>query len=78
MGDPTQDLKTASDLLDEWESGMRPARVQALRHDLMHHTGLIVPHRRSEIESYMTRMKGQITRWLRAAAEEEDAGRDRE
>lgn len=64
----------AIDLLEEWEAdetGLRTARVQALRSDLMDATGVYIPHRRSELEGYMTRMKGQITRKLREAAEAE-------
>lgn len=62
------------DLLAEWEAGgttgLRPSRAQALRSDLMEHTGMWFPHRRSELESNMERMKGQITLWLRKAVEE--------
>jgi hypothetical protein len=67
----------ARDLLDEWEeggTGLRPARAQALRADLMEHTGMYMPHRRTELESYLTRMRSQITRKLREAVEaSEDA-----
>lgn len=65
----------ARDLLDEWEAGttgLRTARAQALRHELAEHTGMFIPHSRSGLESYMERMKGQITRKLREAAEAEE------
>lgn len=68
-------MANAEELLEEWESGestgLRPARVQILRTDLMTVTGLIIPHRRSELEAYLDRFQGQITRKLREAVEEE-------
>lgn len=64
----------ASDLLAEWEeggSGLRPARAQVLRADLMEHTGIWLPHRRSELESFLDRFKPHITRKLRERVAEE-------
>lgn len=66
----------ASELLDEWKSGdssgMRPSRVQQVRDDLIEHTGMGVPRRLPEIESWMERMKGTVTQKLREAADEEE------
>ena len=62
------------ELLEEWEeggdTGLRPKRIQAVRGDLMEYTGIAVPHRVGHIESWLPRMKAQITRSLREAAEE--------
>lgn len=66
---------TPEELLNEWTeglSGMRPQRVQEVRSDLMEHTGLYFPRRISEIEPYVERMKGEVTKRLKAAAEESD------
>lgn len=67
-------------LLEEWEggkrTGIRPARAQVLRMDLMEATDLYLPHRRGELEAFLDRMRGQITRRLRervAEMEEEAA-----
>lgn len=49
-----------------WEA---PTRAQALRGDLMEHTGMWFPHRRSELESYLNSMRGQIIRKLRESVE---------
>lgn len=65
---------TPEELHTEWEeggTGLRPARVQALRTDLMDVTGIWLPHRRSELEGYIERFRGQITRRLREAVHEE-------
>jgi len=63
----------AQDLYDEWtegeSTGVRAQRVQVLRGDIQRHTGLAVPHRIPEIESWMPRMKGQITKKLKQAVE---------
>lgn len=71
-------MTDAEALLEEWESGgttgLRVARVQALRTDLMKHTGIYIPHRRAELEGYMSRMRGQMTRKLREAVEEAEQG----
>lgn len=65
----------AQELYDEWTSGetsgVRPQRVKKLREDIRRHTGMYVPRRIPEIESWQPRMKGQITKKLRIAAEEE-------
>lgn len=65
----------ASELLEEWtsgeQSGMRPQRVQRVREDLREYTDLPIPRRIPEIESYVERMKGEITKQLKAAAEDE-------
>ena len=59
------------ELLVEWEAGMRPARIQALRGDLMAVTGIYVPHRRSAINGvWYDHYRGQVTRALREAVEE--------
>lgn len=64
-------MTDAQDLLEEWTdgetTGVRPARVQALRDDLMEHTDLYVPRRVPEIENWLQQMKGQVTRKLREA-----------
>ena len=69
-------MTDAEALLEEWESGestgLRVARMQALRTDLMEVTGIWLPHRRSELEGYMERFRGQITRKLREAVEPGD------
>lgn len=66
-------MTDAKALLEEWEAdgrtGLRPAHVQALRSDLMAVTGIWLPNRRVELEGYVVRMRGQITRKLREAAE---------
>lgn len=62
------------ELLAEWEdggTGLRPARLQAVRGDLMQYTGMAVPHRVGDIENWLPRMKAQVTRRLREAAEEQ-------
>ncbi|AGM11979.1 hypothetical protein DNAM5_120 [Haloarcula californiae tailed virus 1] len=63
----------AQQLLDEWEegetTGVRPARVKQIRDDLREVTGLHVPRRTHEIESWLETMKSQVTRKLREAAE---------
>lgn len=65
----------AEELLAEWESGesngLRPARIQELHDDLQRITGEPVPHRVSEIESWLERKKSHLTRLLREAVEEE-------
>ena len=75
---------TPEELLEEWESGdstgLRPARIQMLHNDLREHTGLPIPRARSEIESWQERMKGEVTKRLRAAAGkyEEDSEEEEE
>lgn len=67
-------MVSATALLEEWKeggTGLRPARVQALRTDLMEVTGIWLPHGHSEIEGYTERFRGQITRRLREAVAEE-------
>lgn len=68
---------TPEELLEEWtggeSSGMRPQRVQDVRDELMEYTGLTFPRRISELEAYTERMKGQITRKLKDAAEEAES-----
>lgn len=68
----------AQDLLDEWEdgetTGVRPARVKQIRDDLRRVTGMYVPRRTHEIEGWLDSMKGQVTRKLREAADEESDG----
>lgn len=63
----------ADELLQEWEegetTGVRPARVKEIRDDLSEVTGVYVPRRPSEIEGWLDKMKGQVTRKLRVAAE---------
>lgn len=62
------------ELLAEWEdggTGLRPARLQAVRGDLMDYTGIAVPHRVGDIENWLPTMKAQVTRRLREAAEEQ-------
>jgi hypothetical protein len=63
----------AQELNDEWTdgetSGMDNKRLQLLREDIMHVTGLTVPRRLPALESWQKRMKGQVTRKLREAAE---------
>lgn len=75
MTDKQSPKTDAKALLEDWEAanegGLRPAMVQSMRSDLMEATKIFIPHRRSEIESYMNRMKGQITRKIREAAEAE-------
>lgn len=72
--------KNAQELLDEWEdgesTGVRPARVKQIRDDLRRVTGMYVPRRTTEIEGWLDSMKGQVTRKLREAAEEEADGDD--
>ena len=69
-----------TELLEEWtsgeQSGMRPQRVQQLRDDLREHTGLPFPRRIPEIEAYVGRMKGEITKQLKEAASDDDAEGD--
>lgn len=64
------------ELREEWESGdetgMRPARVQEVRSDLMDATGLPIPRRRVAIEGWLETMKPQVTRALREATGEYD------
>lgn len=66
----------AEELYNEWtegeSSGVRPARVQELRDELRRHTGLAVPRRVPEIESWLPRMKGQITKKLKQAAQADE------
>lgn len=71
-------MPDAQQLLDEWTSGetngMRPARVQAVRDDLMEATGEYIPRRISEIEATLLdipQRRGVVTRKLRAAAGED-------
>lgn len=72
---------TPEDLLSEWEgdddepTGMRAARVQKVRDDLMAATGEYVPRRISEIEALVLespQRKAVITRKLREAVEGAD------
>ncbi|MFB6284580.1 MAG: hypothetical protein ABEK59_11755 [Halobacteria archaeon] len=69
-------MKDAEELFDEWgegeDSGMRPKRVQELRQDLQEATGMYIPRRLPEIESYVERMRGHITRKLKKAASDDD------
>lgn len=71
---------TPEELLSEWEdgerTGMRPARAQQLRTDLMSATNLYLPHRRGELEAFLDRMRGQITRRLRERVAEEEAAEE--
>lgn len=68
-------MTSAQEIYEEWTdgetSGVRAARVQTLRSDIMEHTDLFVPRRRAHIEAWTERMKPQITRKLREAAESE-------
>lgn len=63
----------AKELYNEWTegetSGLRPARVIELRDELQEYTGMAIPHRRSQVEGFVDRMKPQITRKLKDAAE---------
>lgn len=73
----------AQELLNEWKSGestgVRPERVKALRSDLRRYTDVPIPRSTSEIENWLPRMKGQITKDLQEAVEiDEDAGDDDE
>jgi hypothetical protein len=61
---------TPEELLEEWtegETGMRPARVQEVRDDLMEHTGLSVPRRRGRIRVWVLAMveTGSVARRLK-------------
>lgn len=62
------------ELLEEWtdgeQTGMRPKRIQQVRGELADITGMPVPRRVSTIESWLPRMKAQVTRKLREAAGE--------
>lgn len=61
------------ELLEEWEAGMRPARIQALRSELMEATGIYVPHRQSAIDGvWHEHYRGQVTRKLRETVEAEE------
>ena len=66
-------MMDAQELYDEWtegeSSGVRPARVQQLRAELREYTGLYVPRSRADIDNWLPRMKGQITKKLRQASE---------
>ncbi len=66
----------ARDLLEEWEAGektgVRPSRAQVLRPHLIEYTSLYVPHRHAALEAWLPRFRGQITRFLREAAEAEE------
>ena len=69
---------TPEDIYDEWtrgeQNGLRPKRVQALRTEIEEATGMVVPHRVSEIEGWLEAMRqsGTLTKKLRAAAEGSD------
>lgn len=70
-------MTRAQELYEEWtegESGMRPARIQEVRSDLVKATGLPIPRGRAEIESWLEAMKAQMTRKLKNAASEEESG----
>lgn len=73
---------TPKELLEEWtsgeQSGMRPQRVQEVRNDLMEYTDLYFPRRISEIEPYVDRMKGEVTKRLKAATAKSDDESDSE
>lgn len=59
------------ELYEEWregETGLRPARIQTLRDELQEATGMYVPRRTPEIESWLDRMQGTVTRKLKKAA----------
>jgi hypothetical protein len=61
---------TPEELLEEWqegEPGLRPARVQEVRNDLMEHTGLSVPRRRGRIRVWVIAMveTGSVARRLK-------------
>jgi hypothetical protein len=69
---------TPEELLQEWtqgeQTGMRPARVQAVRDDLMEHTDEYIPRAIPEIEALILnnpQKKGVITKRLKAAVEDE-------
>lgn len=72
----------AQELYDEWtegeQNGMRPKRVQAVRDDLSDALGMSVPHRVSEIEHWLDKMKssGVVTRKLQKAVEGSDEESD--
>lgn len=57
----------------EYRSGLPPQRVKTLRDDLRRHTGLPVPRRVHEVESWVERMKGTVTQKLQEAIESESA-----
>lgn len=68
----------AEELLTEWtegeQNGMRAARVQAVRDDLMAATGEYIPRRISEIEAMILdhpQRRGVITRQLRDAVSDD-------
>lgn len=66
----------AEELLEEWtageSSGMRPQRIAQLRSELQNATGLPVPRRVQEIENWTDRMRGQVTKKLKDAVNEDD------
>lgn len=73
---------TPEELLEEWtsgeHSGMRPQRVQEVRSELMEYTGMYFPRRISELEGYISRMKGEVTKRLQEAAEDDEVDSDDE
>lgn len=73
-------MKDAETLYDEWTSGetsgLRPQRVQELRMDIQEATGMPVPHRVHELEGWTERMKGQVTRKLKEATENDSEASD--
>lgn len=63
----------AETLLDTWERNQhRPQWVIDAREQIAEHTNLneSIPRRKSELQSYMAKYKGVITRQLKAAAED--------
>lgn len=70
----------AQELYDEWtegeSTGVRPKRIQEIRDDLMDATGIHVPHRIPEIEPWLDRMRGHMTKKLKEAKEEVDGEDD--
>ena len=52
----TADSPTPKELVEEWESGergLRPARVKEVREAIIEYTGLPVPRRRVQIETWL-------------------------
>lgn len=65
---------TPEELLNEWtngdSSGLRPERLQRLREEVREATGRTPPRRISELEAWQERLKSQLTKEIREAAEE--------
>lgn len=73
---------TPEELYDEWtsgeSSGVSAHRAQYLREELMEYSGRYIPHRIPELESMLDRsgVRGQITKELKAAAEDDESDED--